>query len=253
MSYALVTGASSGIGKEFALQLAKKGYDLVLVARNEKKLEELAKEVNVNVLIFSVDLSNEKECVDLLSKLENIDIEIVINNAGFGECGEFKTIEKSLEMNMIDVNIKAVHLITKYFVRKLSLKDFTYILNVASIAGLFPSGPYMATYYATKAYVTSLTQAVAKELKDNGSKLYIGALCPGPVNTEFNRVANVKFSLKGINADKCVKYALKKMFKRKQIIIPTFKLKCAYFVQRLLPKKTIIYFMSKQQKRKLYK
>lgn len=253
MSYALVTGASSRIGKEFALQLAKKGYDLVLVARNEKKLEELAKEVNVNVLIFSVDLSSEKECVDLLSKLENIDIEIVINNAGFGECGEFKTIETSLEMNMIDVNIKAVHLITKYFVRKLSLKDFTYILNVASIAGLFPSGPYMATYYATKAYVTSLTQAVAKELKDNGSKLYIGALCPGPVNTEFNRVANVKFSLKGINADKCVEYALKKMFKRKQIIIPTFKLKCAYFVQRLLPKKTIIYFMSKQQKRKLYK
>lgn len=121
---------------------------------------------------------------------------------------------------MIDVNIKAVHILTKKFLPDMIARNEGYILNVASVAGLMPAGPYMATYYATKAYVTSFTSAIAEELEKK-SNVYVGSLCPGPVDTEFNQVADVKFNLKGITSEYCVNYALDKMYKRKKIIVPT--------------------------------
>ncbi len=252
MPYAVVTGASSGIGKEFAIQLSKLNYELILVARRKEKLQETSKLLKNPSLIYEVDLAKEEECRDFFEKIKDLDIAIFINNAGFGECGEFIKIDDKLELQMIDVNVKAMHLLTKLALNKLKNQQ-AYILNVASISGLFPAGPYMSTYYATKSYIVSLTRGIAKELKDNNYPVYLGTLCPGPVNTEFNRVAHVQFALKGISSSKCVSYALKKMFQKKVIIIPTMKLKIATFLMRFCPAKLIIHLASKQQKRKLSK
>ena len=126
---------------------------------------------------------------------------MLINCAGFGDFGAFTTTSLDKELEMIDVNIKAVHILTKKFLPDMIAKNEGYILNVASVAGLMPAGPYMATYYATKAYVTSFTSAIAEELEEKKSNVYVGSLCPGPVDTEFNKVADVKFNLKGITSE----------------------------------------------------
>ena len=123
-------------------------------------------------------------------------------------------------------------------------------MNVASSAGLFPAGPYMATYYATKAYVTSITQAIARELKEEDSEIYVGALCPGPVDTELNDVANVEFALKGISAGYCVSYALKQMFdRRKVLIVPTLRMKLAVLGTRFLSRDQVVALTADQQKK----
>ncbi len=249
--YALITGASSGIGKEFAYQLANLGYSLILVARREERLKKISEEINNDCIIIETDLSKEEDIIKLYEQTKDLNIKILINNAGFGECGNYLKTNLDKEIAMIDVNVKAVHYLTKLYLNLMQDKNDTYILNVASIAGLMPAGPYMATYYASKSYVTSLTRAIQKELKDNKIQTYIGCLCPGPVQTEFNKVANVKFSLKGITSKKCVSYALKKMFKKKTIIIPTFIIKMAYYLSRISPSKLTIYITSKQQKRKI--
>lgn len=249
--YALITGASSGIGKEFVYQLANFGYSFILVARREERLKRIAQEINTKCLIVEADLSKEEDIINLYEKTKDLNIKILINNAGFGECGSFLKTDLNKEIAMIDVNVKAVHYLTKLYLNLMQNKSGTYILNVASIAGLMPAGPYMATYYATKSYVTSLTLAINKELKDNKIETYLGCLCPGPVQTEFDKVANVKFSLKGITAKKCVSYALKKMFKKKSIILPTITIKMAYYLSKISPSKISIHIASKQQKRKV--
>jgi short-subunit dehydrogenase len=154
---------------------------------------------------------------------------------------------------MMDVNIRAMHILFKKMLQKMQKENGGYILNVASSAGLLPAGPYMSTYYATKAYVSSLTQAVARELKEQGSRVYVGALCPGPVDTEFNDVANVKFALKGISAEYCVEYALKQMIKRKTVIVPTLAMKASTVAGRIAPRSLSIKVTSGQQKKKLGK
>ena len=249
--YAVVTGASSGIGFEIAKQLSKRGYRIVLVARNEKKLEKVQKILATESIILPADLTQRSECVRLMEETRELDIEVFVNNAGFGDCGRFSKTDIGKELDMIDVNVTAVHLLTKMILHR--FKERTsggYILNVASSAGLFPAGPYMATYYASKAYVTSLTSAIDGELKDENSAIYIGALCPGPVDTHFNDVANVEFSLKGISAKKCAIYAVNQMFKRKTIIVPTLRMKMAVFFVRLLPRSVMVSMTGRQQKKK---
>ncbi len=249
--YAVITGASSGIGKEFAKILANKNYNLILVARREKQLIDLKKTFHTDCEIIICDLSNEYECYSLCQKLKNKKIDIFINNAGFGDCGHFINTQLNKDINMINVNIKALHILTKFMIQHMQKENHGYLLNVASVAGLLPAGPYMATYYATKSYVTSLTCAIAKELKDNKSDVYIGCLCPGPVQTEFNAKANVYFPLKGITASYCAQYALKKMFQRKIIIIPTLKMKLITTFGHLIPTHLCVFLTSYQQKRKL--
>ena len=249
--YAVITGASSGIGKEFAFRLSKLNYNIILVARREDKLKKIASQIKTNTIVFSADLSNQEECLKLINFIKNYNVSIFINNAGFGKCEQSINIDETNELKMIDVNVKAVHLLTKLVLKQINNKEDTFILNVASIAGLLPSGPYMATYYATKSYITSFTQSIAKELKDNKSKTYIGCLCPGPVKTEFDEVANVKFSLKSISAEKCVSVAIKKMFQKKTIIIPTFKIKAVSFFSKIFPRKIVGFIVAKQQKRKI--
>lgn len=161
---ALITGASSGIGRDMARYFDKLGYDLILIARDEKNLEELKKELNVNIEIIPIDLSKEDNCKELYNKVKGKNIDILINNAGFGEFGEFTDTNLDKELNMINVNIKAVHILTKLFLQDMKKRNSGHILNVASIAGFMP-GPLMTTYYSTKAYIVRLTQSIYEELK----------------------------------------------------------------------------------------
>lgn len=251
--YAVITGASSGIGTEFAKRLAKDGYNLVLVARRRERLEQLAQELDTECMIMIADLSDMDECKRMMNELESVDIDVFINNAGFGYCGETLTIETETELNMIDLNVKAMHLLAKLALDKMIERNKGYILNVASSAGLLPAGPYMSSYYATKAYVTSYTRGVAEELRRKHSDVYIGCLCPGPVDTEFNKVANVEFSLKGISASYCANYAISQMFKKKITIVPAFKMKALVVLARFLPTKLYIRIAAKQQRKKIYR
>lgn len=248
--YAVITGASSGIGVEFAKQLAMSGYALVLTARREERLKELAERLPVSCKLIPADLEKEEECFRFFEEIRELPIEVFINNAGFGDWGRFTESSLKKELSMIRVNVQAVQILTKLVLQKMQKEGTGYILNVASSAGLVPAGPYMGTYYATKAYVTSLTRAAAAELKEMGSKVYVGCLCPGPVETEFNMVANVTFALKGISASYCAKYALKQMWKKKTVIIPTKRMQLAMMAGRFLPQDVYIRIAGRQQKKK---
>ena len=246
---ALITGASSGIGRDMARVFSDMGYDLILVARRKDKLEKLKKQLSTDVKIICLDVSSTYNCTKLYNKVKDEDIDILINNAGFGKFGEFNDIKLDDELDMIDVNIKAVHILTKLFLNDFVARNKGYILNVASSAAFQP-GPLMATYYSTKAYVLHLTEAIYEELRKNNSNVGISVLCPGPVNTEFNKVAKVRFSLKSLESNDVAEYAIKKMFKKKLIITPGFSIKCATKMYRFLPRKLMTKITYKIQKKK---
>lgn len=251
MKTVLITGATSGIGEQFAAVFAKRGYRLILSGRNEKKLESLASRYGNNTKICVADLTREEECFELLSKIKDEKIDVFINNAGFGDCGEFVETDIKKEIDIIKVNDIAMHILFKGILKKMKAVDKGIILNVASSAGLLPAGPYMATYYASKAYVVSLTRAVAHELKEHNSRVYVCALCPGPVDTNFNAVADVEFALKGISVKKCVSQAMLGMKKKKTIIVPTFSLDMAMKFQKLIPINFLVDITARQQKKKI--
>ena len=234
---ALITGASSGIGKSFAKYLSSLGYDLILVARNKDKLQELQKELKTDVKIVVADLAQESKIKELYVLCKNDNIDILINNAGFGMFGEFDSTDMQGEMEMIDVNIKAVHMITKLFLKDMIRRNNGYILNVSSSAS-FQAGPLMATYYASKAYVTRLTVAIYEELRRKKSKVHVSCLCPGPVNTNFDKVAGVKFSMKGLSSEYVAKYAIDKALKNKLVIIPGLSVRLGLFFSRFLSYKS---------------
>lgn len=246
---ALVTGASSGIGRDMARYLAELDFDLILVARDKDSLEELKQELNTNVKIVLVDLANEDKVKELFVTLKNEDIDVLINNAGFGDIGYFNNTELSKEINMIHVNIKAVHMLTKLFLKEMTKKNKGYILNVASTAAFQP-GPLMATYYATKAYVLRLTEAIHYELKKQKSRVVVSCLCPGPTKTNFDKVANVKFKIKSYESEEVAKYAIDKMFDKKTVIVPGFRMKAARFFGRFLSDNQLMGFVYKIQRRK---
>jgi len=246
---ALVTGASSGMGREMAIYLSELGYDLILVARNKDKLLELQEKVKTNTKIVVADLKDDSKIKDLYVLCKNDNIDVLINNAGFGLFGEFTETDINTEMEMIDVNIKAVHALTKLFLKDMKKRDSGYILNVSSAAS-FSSGPLMATYYATKGYVTKLTLAIYEELRRDKSKVHISVLCPGPVDTNFNNTANVEFSMKGLDSRTVARYAIDKMFKNKLIIIPGFKMKMTTFFSRFISNKRSLRIVYNFQKKK---
>lgn len=247
---ALVTGASSGIGKEMAIYLSKLGFELILVAKDKEKLEELQNKLKTKSKVIVLDLADEKKVKDLYLLTKNDDIDLLINNAGFGLFGDYNEVDIKTEFNMIDVNIKAVHLLTRLFLKDMVKKDKGYILNVASSAGLLKGGPLMSTYYATKSYVTTFTLATYEELRRNKSNVKISVLCPGPVNTNFNKVAKVEFNLKSLSAEYVAKYAIDKMFNNKLLIIPGFSTRLGLFVSRFIPTKLLLKITYKIQKRK---
>ncbi len=251
----LITGASLGIGRDMAREMAKIGYDLVLVARNEKGLEDIKEELQkkypkINVTIYALDLSVQENCYKLHEQEKSIDI--LINNAGFGLFGKFENTNLEKEVNMINTNVTAYHILMKLYLQDMIEKNSGHILNVASIAGFMP-GPLMATYYATKNYIVSLTRAVHKELKKKKSKVRISLLCPGPVDTNFNNVANVKFKISGLSSEYVAKYAIKNILKGKFIIVPRLLIKIARVLSEITPDiivEEISYHMQIRKERK---
>lgn len=236
---ALITGASSGMGADMARVLVSEGYEVILVARRKTRLEKLAKELGDKAKIIVKDISSTYNCMELYNEVKKENIDILINNAGFGVFGNFSDINIDKELDMIDLNIKSLHTLTKLFLKDFKKKDQGYILNVASSAGFMP-GPLMASYYATKNYVVSLSLAIYEELKKEGSNVSISVLCPGPVDTEFNKVARVHFSIKGLKSMDVAKYAIKKMFDEKLIIIPSLKMKAGVLMTRFIPRKLLL-------------
>ena len=244
---ALVTGASSGIGRDIAIELSNHGYDLILVARNKSNLEETAKMCNTKCEIYEADLSNREECIGLYNKYKKIDI--LVNNAGYGLFGAFDKSDLDRELNMIDLNIKSVHILTKLYLKEMVKENNGRILNVASTAAFF-AGPLMSTYYSTKSYVLRLTEAIYEELRHNKSNVKVSALCPGPVDTNFNNVANVKFGVKSLSSKYVANYTVNKMFKNKLIIIPGLGNRLAHIGSNFLPLKFKLKMVFKIQKRK---
>ena len=242
--WALITGASSGIGRDMARYLYKDfRYNLILVARNKEKLESLKKDLEESkktdnkpkkIIIIAKDLSKQQNCKELYEETKNMNIDLLVNNAGFGEFGEFVNTDLEKEIDLINTNITAVHILTKLYLKEMVNKNSGHILNVASIAGMEP-GPLMAAYYASKAYVIRLTRAINKEIKKNKSKVKISILCPGPVNTNFNNVANVVFKAPSMSSEKVAKYGIDKALKGKLIIIPGILNKSVRFFSKILP------------------
>lgn len=212
---ALVTGASSGIGRDIARSLAKHGINLILTARRRDRLTELKEELvdkyDVRVKCITADLADEKQVFKLYDTVKKYDVDILINNAGFGVFGEFTETYIGRELEMLDVNIKANHILFKLFLRDFKKRDVGFILNTASAAGFFP-GPWFSSYYASKAYIVRMTYAVAEELRRNGSHVKVCALCPGPVSTEFSKTAGVRFAIPPVSSEKLAEHAVREMF-----------------------------------------
>ena len=247
---ALITGASNGLGKDFAIKLANQGYDLILVARNEEKLKHIQSELKniVDVKIEVMDLSIKDNVHKLYNKYKN-EIDLLINNAGFGACGLFTKTDLDNELNMIDLNIITYHILTKLFLKDFVNKNEGQILNVASSAAFEP-GPLMATYYATKSYVYNLSLAIYEELRREKSNVKISVLCPGPVDTGFNDRAKVRFGVKSLTSEYVTDYALKCLKRNKLIIIPSFSMKVGIFMNRLLSRKFVLKIIYNIQERK---
>ncbi|MEE3498003.1 MAG: SDR family oxidoreductase [Ruminococcus bromii] len=236
---ALITGASSGIGREIAKYLALLKYDLIIVARSEDKLNSLKSELkNVDVQVVPCDLSSEQEVFDLYERLRSEKIDFLVNNAGFGACGKFADVPLKTELDLIHTNVCAVHILTKLFLKDMLKRNSGYILNVGSAAG-FLAGPTFSSYYASKNYVVRLTQAIHEELRREKSNVKVSVLCPGPVRTNFNNVANVKFCIRGLSADYVAKCAVDKTLKGKMIITPGFEMKATKFFEHFLSEKML--------------
>jgi short-subunit dehydrogenase len=224
---ALVTGASAGIGRELARLAAKDGHDLVLVARRRERLEELAAEITaahgVQVTVIASDLSERAAPVDIAERLRatGTHIDFLINNAGFGSCGPFAQAVLDREVEMIHLNIRALVQLTHLFLPDMLARKSGRILNMASVAGFVP-GPYMATYYASKAFVISFTEALSAELLGTG--VTITASCPGPTETEFAAVAKndkTKLFQRGVaDAAPVALHAYRAMMAGKVVAIP---------------------------------
>lgn len=234
MKTAVITGASSGLGADMARILAADGWALVLVARRKERLEELAAELKTPCRVYQADVTDLAVCRALHDFTADMDVQLLINNAGFGVLGEFKDTDLERELAMIDTNCKGLHALTKLYLADFVKNDCGKILNVASTAAYF-IGPLMATYYATKAYVLKLSQSVNYELKVSGSKVRVAALCPGPFDTEFNSVAGVSFAIRGKSSKYIAAYALKKLFRGKTLINPGTMVKLGRIGARLAP------------------
>ena len=246
---AVITGASSGLGRDFALLLCKRGYEVYAVARREDRLNALKSEAGEKLIPIVLDLSAEEGCKTLCDAVKNEKIDILINNAGFGAFGAFTEIPLEREMQLLDINVRAVHILTKLFVKKMLEDGSGRILNVASSAG-FMMGPMLSAYYASKAYVLRLTQAVDEEVRRKNPRVRLSVLCPGPVKTEFDAVAEVKFSLKGLDSRFVADYALKKLSAGKRVIIPGFTMKLLIFMTRFVPQGLLSKITYHAQKKK---
>lgn len=242
----LITGASSGLGREMALRLTSKCSKMILVGRNRERLEELKKELEerreeLDVIAVSTDLSVKENCISLHDGFPDVDL--LINDAGFGDFGDFDKTSLDKDIKMIETNVTALHILTKMYIADMIRKDHGHILNVASIAGFMP-GPLMSTYYATKAYVVRLSESIREELRRRGSHAGISILCPGPVSTGFEKTANINFNFFGTDAGGVAAYALDHL--DRFYIVPKLYVKLSRIAVRLIPDSVaarIVYFL----------
>lgn len=246
---ALITGASSGIGKEMALYLSDLGYDLIVVGRNEFELRDIQKIVKTKVEVVKMDLSDRVNCWKLHEMYKKEPIEVLVNNAGFGVHGYVTETSLEKDLDLIDLNITAVHILTKLFLADMKKRNLGYILNVASIAGFMP-GPLMAEYYASKSFVLSYTRAINTELKREGLDIHVSCLCPGPTKTNFNKTAKVDFSVSPYSADYIAEYGINKMFEEKSVIVPGLKMKFVHLASKILPSSLLSNLAFEVQKKK---
>ncbi len=246
---ALITGGTSGIGKDIAISLANRGYDLILVSRKENELNKIKNKVKTNVTFISLDLTKEEECFKLLDMTKDLDIDVFINNAGYGDIGRINKTDINKEINMVKLNDIATLILGKAFLLRFIEKNKGYVMFVASAAA-FGVAPYMNVYYATKSFVYSLAHGYYRELRDMKSNVRISVLCPGPVKTNFERVANAKFNINSLSSEYVGEYAVKKMLKNKFEIVPGFSIKMGHFFSHFIPKKIISKFLRKQSEMK---
>ena len=253
---ALVTGASAGIGRELAKEFAKADYNLVLVARTKDKLEQLAQEIkennDVDILILQKDLlakDSPQEIYDDL-KEQGIRIDCLVNNAGFGNYGEFAKADIKKEIASIQLNIVALTELTWLFMQDMLELNQAEILNVASTAAFF-SGPYMAVYYATKNYVLAFGEALSEELKGTG--ITISTLCPGPTYSDFQATANMENSklVKGkkmMTSAEVAQIGFKGLKAKKAIVVPGLMNKIQVLAPRFLPRRLMKTILANMQK-----
>ena len=247
MPKALITGASSGIGEEIARILSDMGYETVLVARREERLIKLSSSLKTKSYVCALDL-RDMESVKKLPLLYP-DIDILVNNAGFGVFGDFCDTDFEKESAMIDVNIRALHYLMKAYLSIMKERGGK-ILNVASIAAFF-SGPLLSSYYATKAYVLRLSNAVREELRLEKAPVTVTVLCPGPVSTEFDSVAGSDLGKAAVSKEYVARLAVKGLMKGKSLVLPSFIMKCAFILSKLCPAKIsvrILYHIQKAKK-----
>jgi len=236
---ALITGASGGLGEEFARILAGKGYDLWLVARSEDKLDALGsslqEEFKIKCTSIAVDLTSP-DAIQIVKSHSPEQVDILINNAGFANFGDFKDIELQKELDLIQLNITALTALTKVFLPNMLARKSGKIMNVASTAAFFP-GPLMATYYASKAYVLSFSQALFEECKGTG--VTITAVCPGPTTTGFQNRADMgdsKLMKSGMmSAKDAAEIGVKGFLEGKAVVIIGSQNKFLCFITRFLP------------------
>ena len=238
---ALITGASAGLGAEFARQLSKRGYALVLAARRKERLDELARELG-NARGIGIDLSRKDAASKLLAEMSSNGeiVELLINNAGFGLIGRFAELDATRERQMIDLNVGTLSDLCRSVAPQMIERKSGGIINVASTAAFQP-GPKMAVYFATKAFVLSLTEALHEELKPHGIK--VSCLCPGPTRTEFGQVAgfggNGMFDKVAMNSSEVVAVALDGLDKNKAVVIPGLVNKIGAVSGRFAPRSVV--------------
>lgn len=242
---ALITGASSGIGRELATRLANDNYDLILVARREDRLKEIQDAYKDNdIIIKTVDLSDQSQVTTLIDVLKAYPIDLFINNAGFGIVNFSSDIADELELNMIELNIVSLHRLTKF-----AIKHMTHgkVVNISSMASYLPT-PLLASYAATKYYVRAYSEALNYEMHLQGKDIKVLTVVPGPIETEFGKVSGM--TLKGMPVEKCVNAIIKGIKKNKAIIVPNLQMKILRFFIRFTPSKLLLSISYKIQKKK---
>jgi len=252
---ALVTGASSGIGLDLATTFAQHGHDLVLVARSEGKLQELAVELekrnDITAHVVAWDLSAPNAAAELVRELKSrsIEVDVLVNNAGYGVAGAFIETDMQRELDMIQVNIVALTQLTKLLLPPMIARKRGRILNVASTAAFQP-GPLMAVYYATKAYVLSFSEAIADELRDTG--VTVTTLCPGPTATEFASVAQMTHSrlftmMRPMSSQRVASAGYRGLMAGRRLVIPGATNKLLVQSLRVSPRRAVTTLVRKFQ------
>ena len=242
---ALITGATSGIGREMAKILAARGVDLIIASRDEQRMRHIAKRLPVAVRT----ISKAEDCYRLYDAVKAEEIDILINNAGFGAYGATWDVPLETELNMLDLNVRAVQILTKLFLADFRKRGSGRILNVASSAG-FLAGPLMSGYYATKGYVLRLSEAISEELRQEGSRVTGTALCPGHVETNFDARAKVRRSIGGVSAKRVAQAGIEGMLRGKVVVLPGALMKMTYVGEKLLPESWMLKIAYRAQARK---